>query len=131
MADAGQITAVAQVMEKLPLHLGHHIARGLPAPLGIKAHGGLTQALIGGADQVVEGHGGASGEGMGLVAGQVEMGYGEVAFGVGHHTASCWSHRKKQSKEHRNVGQNNRKQFQRKPGLCPATIPQKTRPPQG
>ena len=118
-------------MDEFPLHLGHPRARSLPAPLGIKAHGGLTQAPIGGADQVVEGHGGALGEGMGLVAGQVELGHRDCAFGVGHPTASCWSHGKNQGREHRNVGRNNRYRFQRNPGLFPATIPPKAPPPLG
>ena len=53
MADREGKARIAQVMEQLAAHLGHHVARRAMAAAGLKTQGRLPQPLIGRSEQVV------------------------------------------------------------------------------
>jgi hypothetical protein len=84
MADAELEAGVPQMVQQFSLDLGHQVAGGFPAAGGVVAEGALAQALVGGAEHLVVGETVPQREASGLLAGEVEVGDGELTLGLAH-----------------------------------------------
>ena len=73
VADAQRKAGVAQVVQQRTTHGGHHVARWAVATAGIKPPGGLAEALVGRAEQVVVLEAMADRKAPGLLLGQAQV----------------------------------------------------------
>ena len=80
MADREGKARIAQVMEQLAAHLGHHVARRSMAAAGLKTQGRLAQPLIGRSEQVVVVEAVADGKAAGLLLRQRQVADGKAAL---------------------------------------------------
>ena len=80
VADREGKARIAQVMEQLAAHLGHHVARRSMAAAGLKTQGRLAQPLIGRSEQVVVVEAVADGKAAGLLLRQRQVADGKAAL---------------------------------------------------